>query len=188
MEGWARGPIAIPRGANFSVPVPWARCRPGPGVSRVFLVCFSRGRAFRIAAFFVFLLPGAQVSLVSRDAISFRSCCSGTYVSHCCVFLFLHPGVAFLSALLLSFWQSLSVRFAFFFVHPGECFPFFLSWHPGVCVSRCFFSLPRGVRFPLRPGACVSFFVWRPGARVLPRNENKKQDAPGPGTEQASHN
>ena len=172
LEGWGvKIPRANfhPRGANFSVPVPWARCRPGPGVSRVFLVCFSRGRAFRIAAFFVFLLPGAQVSLVRvpQDALSFRSCCPGTYVSHCCVFPFLHPGVAFLSALLLSFWQSLSARFAFFSFIQVSAFPFSLVDIPACAFRVAFFSLPRGVRFPLRPGACVSFFVWRPGARVL---------------------
>ena len=149
MEGWGvKIPRAHfhPRGANFSVPVPWVRCRPGPGVSRVFLVCFSRGRAFRIAAFFVFLLPGAQVSLVRvpQDALSFRSCCPGTYVSHCCVFPFF-ASRSCVSLCLVAFVLAVPERpFRFFFVHPGECFPFFLSWHPGVCVSRCFFFAAPG--------------------------------------------
>ena len=172
MEGWGvKIPRAHfhPRGANFSVPVPWVRCRPGPGVSRVFLVCFSRGRAFRIAAFFVFLLPGAQVSLVRvpQDALSFRSCCPGTYVSHCCVFPFF-ASRSCVSLCLVAFVLAVPERpFRFFSFIQVSAFPFSLVGIPACAFRVAFFSLPRGVRFPLRPGACVSFFVWRPGARVL---------------------
>ena len=123
------GPLP-PRAGRFArvscLFLPWA-C-----VSHCCLFCVFASRGAGVACsrapgcpFVSFLLPrDVRFALLRFPFFASRSC-----VSLC----------------LVAFVLAVPERpFRFFFVHPGECFPFFLSWHPGVCVSRCFFFAAPG--------------------------------------------
>ena len=96
---------------------------------------------------FVLVAPGRTFRIAAFFFFSSRSC-----VSLCLV--------AFVLAVL-------ERPFRFFSFIQVSAFPFSLVGIPACAFRVALFSPPRGVRFPPRPGACVSFFVWRPGARVL---------------------
>ena len=165
----SRGPISIP-GVQISQSLsPGSVAAPGRAFRACFLFVSPVGVRFALLPFLCFCFPGRRCRLFACPRMPFR-------------FVLVAPGRTFRIAAFFLFFASRSCvslclvafvlavperPFRFFSFIQVSAFPFSLVGIPACAFRVAFFSLPRGVRFPLRPGACVSFFVWRPGARVL---------------------
>ena len=142
----SRGPISIP-GVQISQSLsPGSVAAPGRAFRACFLFVSPVGVRFALLPFLCFCFPGRRCRLFACPRMPFRFVlvAPGRTFRIAAFFLFLHPGVAFLSALLLSFWQSLSVRFAFFSFIQVSAFPFSLVGIPACAFRVAFFSAAPG--------------------------------------------
>ena len=160
----SRGPISIP-GVQISQSLsPGSVAAPGRAFRACFLFVSPVGVRFALLPFLCFCFPGRRCRLFACPRMPFRFVlvAPGRTFRIAAFFLFLHPGVAFLFALLLSFWQSLSVRFAFFSFIQVSAFPFSLVGIPACAFRVAFFRCPGASGFPCAPARAYPFLFGAP--------------------------